>query len=495
MSNTPQSRVRDYPTNSRLFVICGKGADENAFKEAFGKYGTVEDVWVVKDRRTNEDKGVVYVKMEKTSEAALAMEELNGRKIDNHQGTLKVVVASNKAEGSNRDSREDEKTLRLFVLIPKTFTEADLRKEFEQFGDIEFCNVVIDRNTGDNKGFGYVKYKRPYHAALAFESCNPTFKPKFADPPKSKSERENREMYGDQRRDRSSDRYGGGSNLGASMMDRSPRNRGMKRGFDEELGYGFMHESNQRPSGGPRGGDIMDMLQSYPTASHQTRLQIITAPGLSNSYLAKLTNLVPGLEYCDLNEVTGVAHVRYSNSQCAAYARDKLDGFEYPIGSRLMVRYPEEGSDYGSSRGGGMAGMFPGNDRYAIDDRMSGLGGGGGDDSRERVQYCNIPLPLPQPLRTEDTPVAQRLFIVCQPAAVTERVLRDAFCRFGNLIDVYLLAGRNYGYAKYAKKENAMRAIQNLHGQNLAGQRVKVLEAEPPKSGEGDDFINKKARY
>ncbi|ESO84441.1 hypothetical protein LOTGIDRAFT_100393, partial [Lottia gigantea] len=50
-----------------------------------------------------------------------------------------------------------------------------------------------------------------------------------------------------------------------------------------------------------------------------------------------------------------------------------------------------------------------------------------------------------------------------------------------------LSPGRNYGYAKYATKEDAMRAIQSLHGQNLAGQRIKVLEAEPPKSGEGDD--------
>ena len=44
--------------------------------------------------------------------------------------------------------------------------------------------------------------------------------------------------------------------------------------------------------------------------------------------------------------------------------------------------------------------------------------------------------------------------------------------------------GRNYGYAKYANKESAMKAIQMLHGQNLSGQRIKVLEAEPPKGGE-----------
>lgn len=72
---------------------------------------------------------------------------------------------------------------------------------------------------------------------------------------------------------------------------------------------------------------------------------------------------------------------------------------------------------------------------------LVGAGMGGGAGKLERVNYCNILLPLPQPLVPEDSAVAQRLFIVCQPSAVSERVLRDAFSRFGNLIDVYLLSG------------------------------------------------------
>jgi len=45
------------PPNSRLFIICGRGIKEETFKETFEKYGEVEDIWVVKDKRTNEDKG------------------------------------------------------------------------------------------------------------------------------------------------------------------------------------------------------------------------------------------------------------------------------------------------------------------------------------------------------------------------------------------------------------------------------------------------------
>ena len=69
-----------------------------------------------------------------------------------------------------------------------------------------------------------------------------------------------------------------------------------------------------------------------------------------------------------------------------------------------------------------------------------------GDGRRERSAfYCSIPLPPPQPTVQEDgTNLAQRLFIVCQPSGVSEKVLRDAFCRFGNLIDVYLLSGLSF---------------------------------------------------
>lgn len=62
------------------------------------------------------------------------------------------------------------------------------------------------------------------------------------------------------------------------------------------------------------------------------------------------------------------------------------------------------------------------------------------------------------------------------------------------------LAGRNYGYAKYASKECAMKAIETLHGQTLAGQKMKVLEAEPPKAHPahggmgGDEGPSKKQR-
>ncbi|XP_078320418.1 RNA-binding protein 45-like isoform X1 [Crassostrea virginica] len=555
------------PPNSRLFILCGKGIKEEAFKEAFEKFGTVEDIWIVKDRKTNEEKGVVYVKFSKASEAALAMEEMNMKTLPGHPKPLKVLVASSKREGAVRDPREDEKNLRLFVICPKSYTKDDLKKEFEQYGDIDSVMVVSDKHTGEKKGFGYIRFHRPYHAALAFENCDPSFKPKFADPKHSERRDRDRDYdmggsggFGGGYNDRETNRFGGGYN---DFNEYDSRDRGSKRHFDQVRGPprdiydAYMHEGTIAAPPGKyaiseinvnpyrcvaqlvrtfashpcflfvapavnRGGQTpLDLLQSYNTSSLSTRLQITAPIGLTQGYLTRLFSLIPGLEYCDLNETTGVAYARYVSAQCANYARDKLNGFEYPIGSRLLVKFADEqrpidgpsmssmnmmDTSYGGypgNRGGvNVGGPSPADNQNETLRRAAAVLEKAGLNpdtilntsyNFERVPYCSIPLPQPKQMLPEDSEVAQRLFIVCQPSGIPDKVLRDAFCRMGNLIDVYLLPARNYGYAKFGTKESAMKAIQTLHGQNLAGNRLKVLEAEPPR-GPDEEEPSKKPR-
>ncbi len=93
--------------------------------------------------------------------------------------------------------------------------------------------------------------------------------------------------------------------------------------------------------------------------------------------------------------------------------------------------------------------------------------------------YCSVKLPPPQPLAAMDSAVAERLFIVCTPVPPQLYALKDVFGRFGNLIDIYLLNGKTCGYAKYASKESADRAIVALHGQEVCGCRLKVMPADP----------------
>lgn len=57
-----------------------------------------------------------------------------------------------------------------------------------------------------------------------------------------------------------------------------------------------------------------------------------------------------------------------------------------------------------------------------------------------------------------------------------------------------MFSGRNFGYAKYANKESATAATEKMHGQCVAGQRLKVLEAEPQKAGHLDEDSHKRQR-
>lgn len=84
----------DVPPMSRLFIICNKAHREEDFREAFSRFGHIEDIWVVKDRHTGENKGITYIKYSKTTEAARAQEEMNGKTIGSLDRTLKVLVAA-----------------------------------------------------------------------------------------------------------------------------------------------------------------------------------------------------------------------------------------------------------------------------------------------------------------------------------------------------------------------------------------------------------------
>lgn len=55
------------------------------------------------------------------------------------------------------------------------------------------------------------------------------------------------------------------------------------------------------------------------------------------------------------------------------------------------------------------------------------------------------------------------------------------YSRFGSLMEVYLVPGRNVGYIKYADRKPAQDAIALLHGKVINGIKMKVMLADPPK--------------
>ena len=43
---------------------------------------------------------------------------------------IQVILANDRSEGSVRDPKEDEKMLRLFIIVPSGYTQEDIEKDF-----------------------------------------------------------------------------------------------------------------------------------------------------------------------------------------------------------------------------------------------------------------------------------------------------------------------------------------------------------------------------
>ena len=72
----------------------------------------------------------------------------------------------------------------------------------------------------------------------------------------------------------------------------------------------------------------------------------------------------------------------------------------------------------------------------------------------------DLNIPVYNPSNWPGISLSLSLFIVCHPAPPPPYALKDVFGRFGSLIDIYILNGKTCGYAKYACKESAEKAIQ-----------------------------------
>jgi RNA recognition motif-containing protein len=56
--------------------------------------------------------------------------------------------------------------------LPRTFTEIGLKELFEAHGDVQSCSLVLDKASGDSKGFGFVEIAKVGDAKAAIQALN-----------------------------------------------------------------------------------------------------------------------------------------------------------------------------------------------------------------------------------------------------------------------------------------------------------------------------------
>ena len=58
--------------------------------------------------------------------------------------------------------------------LPFSVTQEDLQVKFERFGTVESATLVVDRDTGRGRGFGFVEMASDTEAQAAIKSLNAT---------------------------------------------------------------------------------------------------------------------------------------------------------------------------------------------------------------------------------------------------------------------------------------------------------------------------------
>ncbi len=56
--------------------------------------------------------------------------------------------------------------------LPRTLSENALEELFKEHGDVQSCNLILDKATGESKGFGFVEIAKVGNAKAAIQVLN-----------------------------------------------------------------------------------------------------------------------------------------------------------------------------------------------------------------------------------------------------------------------------------------------------------------------------------
>lgn len=131
---------------------------DGEFTAMFMNIGHLKSSKIVRHKATGYSYGFGFVEYENESDAAKAIEMLNGFQLQNKK--LKVAYA--------RPRSDEIKHANLYVRgIPRNMKQEELEELFGQCGDIIQCRVLKDNSSDNNKGVAFILYDRKEQAEAA----------------------------------------------------------------------------------------------------------------------------------------------------------------------------------------------------------------------------------------------------------------------------------------------------------------------------------------
>lgn len=277
----PQHQAQ--PDGASYKVFCGGlsfQTDEDKLRDYFSRIGTVVDVVIMRDRMSGHPRGFGFVTF---AEEAVAHDVASRRHdIDGRQVEAKIAIPRNQvpppSSGGGRGlgmgggggmyggerglsgntssggSRPNTSHLcKIFVGgLPSQVGEAEFSNYFSQFGEVVDAQVMIDHQTGNSRGFGFISFANqaavevvvgPGHSSTRHEIKGKTVEVKRAEP-------KGATPGGGDRRAR--DSYGGGA--GGMQPSRGHYGGAAPGGL---LGGGMANAGGAMPKGGNGGGGVV----------------------------------------------------------------------------------------------------------------------------------------------------------------------------------------------------------------------------------------------
>jgi nucleolin len=148
---------------------------ENELYDLFGQVGSVVSVKIPTRREDGKPRGFAFVEMASDDEAQQVIRKFNGTYLHDRD----LVVGFQDDDNRGRDSYQGSpsaKNAKLFVRnIGYSTTEPELQKLFQQVGTVLSVKIPIDRETGTQKGFGFIEMASAEEAEQAIKQLNNSY--------------------------------------------------------------------------------------------------------------------------------------------------------------------------------------------------------------------------------------------------------------------------------------------------------------------------------
>ncbi|KAM7265177.1 hypothetical protein ACFE04_002860 [Oxalis oulophora] len=157
----------------------GDNTTEDDLQRVFSQYGPLTSTVVMRDA-DGKSKGFGFVNFESPDDAFRAVEELNGKIIDDKEWYVgkaqkkseREAELKNQFEQSMKEAADKFQGANLYVKnLDDTISDEKLKELFSPYGAITSCKVMRDP-TGISKGSGFVAFSTPEEASKALNEMN-----------------------------------------------------------------------------------------------------------------------------------------------------------------------------------------------------------------------------------------------------------------------------------------------------------------------------------